>query len=89
MKINLFVQRFYLLKTTGIARLLFLCLLMRSSLFSYYKLDIKEAKEGRRDGLLIAFANHLPPFHFGFPHGNPKSFFFFLSFGMFWIKCSD
>lgn len=77
MKINLFVQRFYLLKTTGIARLLFLCLLMRSSLFSYYKLDIKEAKEGRRDDLLIAFANHLPFLPFRLPSRESEEFLFF------------
>lgn len=59
MKINLFVQPFYLLKTSGIARVLFLCLLMRSSLFSTYRLDIKETKEGRR-GELARCSRKLP-----------------------------
>ena len=59
MKINLFVQPFYLLKTSGIAGLLFLCLLMRSSLFFIYKLDIKEATEGRR-GELARCSRKLP-----------------------------
>ena len=51
MKINLSVQSFDSLITSGGAGLLSLCLLMRSSLFSTYRLDIKEAKEGRRGEL--------------------------------------
>ena len=41
------------------SRILFLCLLMRSSLFFTYKLDIKETKEGRR-GELARCSRKLP-----------------------------
>ncbi len=59
MKINLSVQSFDSLITSGGAGLLSLCLLMRSSLFFTYRLDIKEAKEGRR-GELARCTRKLP-----------------------------
>lgn len=59
MKINLSVQSFDSLITSGGAGLLSLCLLMRSSLFFTYRLDIKEAKEGRR-GKLARCTRKLP-----------------------------
>lgn len=79
MKINLSVQSFDSLITSGGAGLLSLCLLMRSSLFSTYRLDIKEAKEGRRGELARCTRKLplLPSVSASLP--GIRDFFFFLS----------
>ena len=77
MKIYLFVQSFSFIKNIKQSRITFSLFANAKLLFSYYKLDIKEAKEGRRDGLLIAFANHLPSLPFRLPSRESGGFPFF------------
>jgi hypothetical protein len=89
MKINLSVQSFDSLITSGGAGLLSLCLLMRSSLFSTYRLDIKEAKEGRRGELARCTRKLplLPSVSASLP--GIRDFFLSLLFLSLFLNCSD
>ena len=82
MKINLFVQTFYLLKTSGRAGQLFLCLLMRSSLFLHIdQISRKRRKEGVVN-LLVALASYrfFLPFRLPFRESEYSFFSLDLSF---------